>query len=111
LRVPIVRIDKGKYAPQPGDPPNHVRGGTIVVEGAWLEDAVRGRKNRFLGAEAWVEIEIRGDFILDCNGQAIDANAVGLMPYPSGNGCSGGTFLSTFRVAPTRDSHYRKGAS
>jgi hypothetical protein len=111
LRVPIVRIDTTNFPPRPGDPANHVRGGTIVVEGAWLEDAVRGRKTCFLGAEAWVDIEVRGDFILDCNGQTVDANAVGLMPHPSGNGCCGGTFLSTFRVAPARESHHRKGAS
>jgi hypothetical protein len=111
LRVPIVRIDTSKFPPQPGDPAHHVRGGTIVVEGSWLEDAVRGRKNRFLGAEAWVEIEIRGDFILDCNGQPVDANAVGLYPYLSGNGSPGGTFLSTFRVAPESDTHSRKGAT
>ncbi|MGE5111079.1 MAG: hypothetical protein ACM3JB_09500 [Acidobacteriaceae bacterium] len=108
LRVPIVRIDSTSFSPEPGDPSNHVRGGTLVVEGAWLEDAIRGRKNRFLGAEAWVEIEVRGDFILDCNGQTVDANAVGLVPYPSGNGGCGGTFLSAFRVAPAGGSHQRR---
>ena len=45
-----------------------------------------------------VEIEIRGDYIVDCNGQTVDANAVGLSPSPTGNGTPGGTFLSTFRV-------------
>jgi hypothetical protein len=110
LRVPIVRIDTERFQ-KPGDPKGYVWGGTIVVEGAWLEDAVRGRKNRFLGAEAWVEIEVRGDFILDCNGQAVDANAVGLHPYPSGNGTPGGTFLSTFRVASEPEPHHHKGAN
>jgi hypothetical protein len=110
LRVPIVRIDTKEFH-ETGDPEDHVWGGTIVVEGAWLEDAVRGRKNRFLGAEAWVEIEVRGDFILDCNGQSIDANAVGLHPYPSGNGTPGGTFLSTFRVAAEPEPHHHKGAN
>jgi len=111
LRVPIVRIDTSKFPAEPDDPTDHVRGGSIVVEGSWLEDAVRGRKNRFLGAEAWVEIEVRGDFILDCNGQTVDANAAGLYPYPSGNGSPGGTFLSTFRVAAAPDAHYRKGVT
>jgi hypothetical protein len=45
-----------------------------------------------------VEIEIRGDLILDCNGQAVDANAIGLSAAPTGNGTPGGTHLSTFRV-------------
>jgi hypothetical protein len=103
LRVPIVRIDTGTFPPQEGDPPNHVRGGTIVVDGSWLEDKVRDRNTRFTHDGAWVEIEVRGDFILDCNGQSVDANAVGLYPYPSGNGSPGGTFRSTFRVAAAPD--------
>jgi len=45
-----------------------------------------------------VEIEVRGDFIIDCNGQAVDANAVGLSPGPTGNGTPGGTFVSRFKV-------------
>ena len=45
-----------------------------------------------------VEIEVRGDFIVDCNGQTVDANAVGLSPAPTGNGTPGGTFLSSFHV-------------
>ena len=41
--------------------------------------------------ETWVEIEVRGDFILDCNGQPVDANAVGRAAAPTGNGTPGGT--------------------
>jgi hypothetical protein len=98
-RVPIARIDTTMVAAQPGDPPNHVRSARLVIEGGWVEDALRGRGSVFF-AETWIEIEVRGDFILDCNGQPIDANAVGLLPAPTGNGTPGGTFLSTFRVAP-----------
>jgi hypothetical protein len=47
-----------------------------------------------------VEIEVRGDYIVDCNGQAVDANPVGLRAAPSGNGTPGGTYVSTFSVAP-----------
>jgi len=108
LRVPIVEINTDAF-PSPDPSGDYVLGGSIVVDGAWLEDAVRGRKSRFVGAQAWVEIEIRGDYILDCNGQAVDANAVGLSAYPSGNGTPGGTFLSCFRVAPA-ETPYRKGA-
>jgi len=97
FRVPIVGVE---LEPQhAGDPPNHVRGATIVVDGAWVEDAVRGRRSLFQGGETRIEIEVRGDFIVDCNGQTIDANAVGLSPVPTGNGAAGGTFLSSFRVA------------
>jgi hypothetical protein len=114
-RVPIVRVEF--LPPEAGDPGDHVRGARIVVDGAWVEDGVRGRRTLFLDGETRVEIEVRGDFILDCNGQPVDANAVGLSPSPTGNGGPGGTFLSTFRVAAaleapghgTRDR--RKGAS
>jgi hypothetical protein len=110
-RVPIVRVDTDVVPPEPDDLAGYVRGGRIVVDGSWLGDAVRGGWTLFQGAQAWVEIEIRGDFILDCNGQTVDANAIGLSPYPSGNGTPGGTFLSCFRVAPAPDTHYRrKGA-
>ena len=90
-RVPIVRVQT-----EPGD---LVRRATIVVGGRWLEDAVRGSSTVFDDYEAHVEIEVRGDFIVDCNGQAVDANAVGLSPVPTGNGTPGGTFVSSFRVA------------
>lgn len=91
LRVPIVGV--------------LVRGGgdlaeeaTLLVRTRWVSDAIRGGETRFDGYGARVEIEIRGDFILDCNGQAVDADAVGLRDVPSGNGTPGGTYLSTFRV-------------
>jgi hypothetical protein len=77
---------------------DYVSTATIVVDGAWVEDGVRGRRSLFLGGETWIEIEIRGDFIVDCNGQTVDANAAGLSPGPTGNGSPGGTFISTFRV-------------
>ena len=71
--------------PQPDDPPGHARVATIVVDGAWLEDAVRGRANLFRMSEAQVEIEVRGDFIVDCNDQTIDANAHGRVAVPTGS--------------------------
>ena len=45
-----------------------------------------------------VEIEIRGDLILDCSGQPVDANSIGLQAAPTGNGTPGGTYFSTFKV-------------
>lgn len=96
FRVPIVDV---KLDPQQrDDPPGHVRGATIVVDEAWVKDALRGRRTLFQGGETQVEIEIRGDFIIDCNGQAVDANPVGLLVHPTGNSSPGGTFISTFRV-------------
>jgi hypothetical protein len=98
LRVPIVRVDTTSIPPKPGDPANHVRGATLVVDGAWVEDGLRGRRSVFLAGETRVEIEVRGDFIVDCNGQTVDANVRGLCGVPSGNGAPGGTFLSSFGV-------------
>ncbi|HWA89519.1 MAG TPA: hypothetical protein VG889_05750 [Rhizomicrobium sp.] len=95
-RVPITRVEA---TPQDGDPPHHVRKANIVVDGAWLEDAVAGRRSVFMVGDARVEIEVRGDFIVDCNGQPVDANARGLSPAPTGSGQPGDTFLSTFSVA------------
>jgi hypothetical protein len=105
LRVPIVDVDRHELSPKNDD---YVTGGSIVVDGSWVEDALRGRKTIFQKAETWVEIEVRGDYILDCNGQAVDANPIGLSPYPSGNGTPGGTFLSSFSVVPAEPAY--KGA-
>ena len=107
LRVPILGLDTSGY-PEPGNP-DYVRGATVIVDGAWADDALAGTCTRFQGSGAWVEIEIRGDLILDCNGQTVDANAVGLDAEPTGNGTQGGTFLSSFRVKPA-EPHHQKGA-
>ena len=54
---------------------------------------------------ATVQLEVRGDYILDCHKQAIDANARGFAlsdddsgNLQPGNGTPGGTFVSVFRV-------------
>jgi hypothetical protein len=91
LTVPIAAT----HAQAQGD---FIEDVALVVMTRWVNDAVRGGETRFDTYEARVEIEIRGDFILDCNGQALDANAVGLRDVPTGNGTPGGTYLSTFRV-------------
>lgn len=103
FRVPIIGVNTANFPTEPDDPPDHVRGARIVVDGSWVEDAVRGRRSLFLGSETRIEFEVRGDFIVDCNGQTVDANAVGLSPSPTGNGTPGDTFLSTFTVAPARE--------
>lgn len=101
VRVPIVALS---YIEQAGDPADHVRGATLIVDSGWVQGAVGNvgdtgrRKNLCVHEQAQIEIEIRGDFIVDCNGQTVDANASGLSPGPFGNGSSGGTFLSTFTV-------------
>jgi hypothetical protein len=92
LRVPIVRVK--------ADDTDLVDRATIVVDGRWLRDTLRGAASIFQGRVTRVELEVRGDFIVDCNGQTVDANPHGRIAVPTGNGTPGGTFLSTFLVGP-----------
>jgi hypothetical protein len=96
MRVPIVKLDTSKYE-YPSNP-EWATGFTFVVEGRWLDDGVGGRDTIFDGETTQVEIEIRTDFIADCNGQAVDGNPCGLNPVPTGKGVPGGGLLSTFAV-------------
>ncbi len=101
-RVPILKAETS--APS-GTPPGLVTRATLVLDGRWLYDAVMGSKTIFDEDPVTVEIEIRGDLIVDCNGQTIDANAHGLFPAPTGNGTPGGTFFSSFQVQPRFDKY------
>jgi hypothetical protein len=103
-RVPIVDVE---LWPPDAETPDLVRGAAIIVDGVWLLDAVKSKASVFYDNEAKVEVEIRGDFIVDCNGQTVDAEAIGLSPPPTGNRSPGGTFLSTFSVAKSEDSERR----
>jgi hypothetical protein len=94
----VLRLDTTFTPAAPGDPAGHVRGARLVVDGSWFEDGFYGRHSVFYAGETSIEIEVRGDFIVDCNGQPVDANAVGLLTKPTGNGTPGGTFLSSLRV-------------
>ena len=96
-RVPIVAINTEGF--EVSDKTGYVRGARLVFDGAWVEDAVRGRKSLFLDADTRIEIEIRCDFIIDCNGQAVAANASNLAQDSCCNSFPGGIFLSTFQVA------------
>lgn len=93
--VPILNVET---AAAPGTPAGLVTRATLVVDGRWLYDAIRGSKTIFDDSPVTVEIEVRGDLIVDCNGQTVDANNHGLLPGPTGNGTPGGTFLSSFQV-------------
>jgi len=96
LRVPIVDV---RTLAGSNLPPHLASRAQLVVDTAWVNDALVSARTRF-GAGAEVEIEVRGDYITDCNGQQVDANARGRSPAPTGNGTPGGTFVSTFSVAP-----------
>ncbi len=97
VRVPIVDVETTALST---DPPGHVRDAKLVVDGDWVRDELRSNRSIFRNENSQVEIEVRGDFILDCNGQPVDADAVGLRAAPTGNGTPGGTFVSVFTVGP-----------
>jgi hypothetical protein len=91
LRVPIgVRCED----PQNSGYTTRVQ---LVVDSEWLHDALKD-SSRFEQYTTRIEISIRGDYLLDCNGQAVDANARGLSPAPTGNGVPGDSYISTFQV-------------
>jgi len=95
-RVPIVDI-----ITTPHSLPGMTESMTLKVSAKWLREEVQGDVESWFSSRQFaVEIEVRGDFILDCHWQAVDANAVGRRAAPSGNGTPGGTFLSHFRVTP-----------
>lgn len=93
MLAPIVRVIHGELS---GETDEWAATATLVVSWGWVGDALRGPESKFTRAGIAVDIEIRGDFILDCNGQAVDADARGRSPGPSGNGAPGGTFRSSF---------------
>lgn len=96
VRVPVLAV----YAERDSnDPQDTVRKATLAVSHDWLEDAMRDKDHMFARGDTRVEIEVRGDLVLDCLGQQVDGNSRGRSPYPSGNGSPGGTYLSTFTVA------------
>jgi hypothetical protein len=94
--VPIVRVET--------DQADFIERATIVVDGRWLRGTVRSDSSRFQNKAFRVEMEVRGDFIVDCNGQTVDANAHGLSRERTGNGTPGGTFVSTFLVKAAPES-------
>jgi hypothetical protein len=71
----------------------------LLVAQKWSGDeGPRSGESLLAGRRFTVEIEVRGDLILDCHGQPVDADAVGLRAMPSGDGMPGGTYVSSFRV-------------
>lgn len=78
----------------------------VTVATAWVDQQIFGKNSVLNGEEGpdnfVIEIHIRGDLIIDCNGQAIDGNTSGLRTTPSGNGTPGGGYLSTFEVVAKR---------
>lgn len=94
LRVPIVKIRIDDADPKNKD---LARGATLMVDSDWAEGALND-SSVFEKYVTRVEILVRGDYVLDCNGIPVDANARGMSPAPTGNGVPGETYVSTFIV-------------
>lgn len=92
LRVPIVGIEIDEKKEK-----GYSTTARILVSSKWASGALRGISVFGSGITRF-EITVRGDYLLDCNGQMVDANARGLEPAPTGNGTPGDTFFSTFLV-------------
>jgi hypothetical protein len=72
----------------------------VKVASGWVNAALLGQHSILKGEEDnfVIEIQIHGDLVIDCNGQAVDGNTSGLQATPTGNGTPGGSYLSSFEV-------------
>ena len=95
-RIPIVRFD---YTPHTGGSmPGTTDQIRIIVSPDWIGDEIQGKSSWLSGDGFEVEFELDGFGILDCHRQPIDAEAIGLEAFPTGNGSLGGFYRSAFRV-------------
>jgi hypothetical protein len=101
-RVPIVGVAT-EMCDDKVTPERLTHWAKLVVDRRWLADEVSGAWSDFDDGPTTVEIEVRGDYILDCHGQPVSGAAIGLHPFASGNGSPGGTFVSRFRVSSKPD--------
>jgi hypothetical protein len=92
LRVPIVHIETDETGH-----PGYSKSARILVNAHWAKGAL-DNISVFGSGVTRFEIQVRGDYLLDCNGQAVDANARGLQAAPTGNGTPGDTYFSTFLI-------------
>jgi hypothetical protein len=102
LRVPIVKVRIDDAVP---DQKDLAMGATLMVDSDWAQGALDD-VSVFAKYVTRVEILVRGDYLLDCNGIPVDANARGMSPAPTGNGVPGDTFVSTFIVEEMQPGDY-----
>ena len=72
-RIPILGVEPLVA----GGDRNFATGAILVVDGLWYDDEVRGPYRAFNCDEFTVEVEVRGERIIDCNGLPIDASGGG----------------------------------
>ena len=93
-RVPITDLEPGA-----DEGSGTTRSFTFRVRPRWSGDELSDGPTWLSARYFNVEIEIRGDQLLDCHGRGVDANSRGPARLPTGNGSPGGTFFSAFRVS------------
>jgi hypothetical protein len=108
MRVPILGVETNEG--DPDIPAGHVTRATMMVDSDWVDDALRARHTVFADDATSVEIEVLGDYMVDCNGQTVDANAAGLIAAPTGKGVPGDRLISKFAVE-ARPPHLFDGKS
>jgi hypothetical protein len=96
-RIPITRLDFTPHGSGPflAGTTDQVR---VHVSTDWIADEIAGRSTWLTYDGFEVEFELDGFGVLDCHGQPVDADAIGLEAAPTGNGTPGGMYRSTFRV-------------
>jgi hypothetical protein len=96
LRVPVLNLTPESR--DDNDPGGTARSYRVWVDQKWWGSQIdEVTSSLFCEGPSTVEIEVRGDLILDCRGQTVDANSIGRRNQgPFGNGTPGGTFLSIF---------------
>ena len=105
LRTYRVPIEQVIAKPDPENEEVAIRA-TFVADPRWRDSTVERNTSLLENFEVTVEIEFRGDFVLDTHGRAVDADSISAVkavskkgkPVSSGNGRPGGTFLSVFKV-------------
>ncbi len=95
VRVPLY--DLAADPPRLSDPAGTTRGFTARIPSTYWEGELDPRARSTFERATIVEIEIRTDFIEDCNGQQV---AGGGRYLPSSGCVPGGRFLSSFVVVP-----------
>jgi hypothetical protein len=103
LRVPIVKVRIDDPDPMEKD---LAGGATLMVDSDWAKGALDD-VSVFAKYVTRVEILVRGDYLLDCNGIPVDANARGASAAPTGNGVPGDTYVSTFIVEEMQPGDYQ----
>ncbi len=95
MRIPVVTVVPDKW--EKIDPKGTTRGFSLDIgSGFYMGEIDKQTKSGF-ETETVVEIEIRCDFIDDCNGQMV---AGGGRTLPSRGTVPGGRFLTSFTVVP-----------